>query len=358
MAHFKTMEDVITHAGADLVPFRQGEVIEVTVTHVTKTKIMVDIAGIAVGFIPEREFAYDTADIHVGDTLLVYVLSVENDEGYVVLSLKRAQKEQTWQMLEEKSESGDFLTVRVAQANKGGLLVRFGEIEGFIPVSQLSSATLGRIVDRDKLTSRLNELVGQNLKVKVITTDKAANRLIFSEKAVSNVEAETKVKNLKVGDTVTGKITGIVDYGIFMDIGGVEGLIHISEVAWERVDDLKTRYSVGDDLEVQIIDIDGSRVSLSIKRLLPDPWATAIKSYEEGNIVNGEVTRVTPFGAFVKFDSVLDGLVRVGEITSGEEDTTPVADILHVGSRYNFKIVAIDEPARQISLSYTQALKN
>lgn len=356
MSLLKTMDEVVSFAGVDIVPYRQGEVIEVTVTHVTKTKIMVDIAGIALGFIPEREFAYDTADIEVGDKLLVYVLSVENDEGYVILSLKRAQKEQTWQMLEEKSTSGDFMTVRVAQANKGGLLVRFGEIEGFIPVSQLSSATLGRIVDRDKLSSRLNELVGTTLKVKAITTDKAANRLIFSEKAVSNLEAETKVKNLKVGETVTGKITGIVDFGIFMDIGSVEGLVHISEVAWERIDDLKTRYSVGDDLEVQIIDIDGSRVSLSVKRLLPDPWARAIKSYEVGNIVNGEVTRVTPFGAFVKFDSVLDGLVRVAEITNDESES--VADIIELGSKYNFKIIAIDEPARQIGLSYKQAIKS
>lgn len=352
MSKFKTMEDVVTHAGVDIVPFRQGEVIEATVTSVTKSKIMVDIAGLAIGFIPDREFSYETGDVAPGDKLLAYVLSVENDEGYVVMSLKRAQKEQTWQMLEEKTNSGDFLTVRVAQANKGGLLVRFGDIEGFIPVSQLSSQTLGRIADRDKLTSRLQELVGQNLKVKAITTDKAANRLIFSEKAVSNVEAESKIKALKVGDVVTGKITGIVDFGIFMDIGSIEGLVHISEVAWERIDDLKTRYSIGQEVQVQIIDIDGNRVSLSVKRLLPDPWAEAIKAYSVNDVVHGEVTRVTPFGAFVKFDSVLDGLVRVAEIA--DETTAPDA-VLSTGKDYNFKIIAIDAPARQISLSYKQA---
>lgn len=348
---FKTMDDVINHAGAAIVPFGQSDVIEVTVTGVTKSKIMVDIGGLAVGFIPEREFAYDTADVAIGDILLAYVLSVENDEGYVVLSLKRAQKEQTWQMLEEKSVSGDFLTVRVTQANKGGLLTRFGDIEGFIPVSQLSAATLGRVADRDKLTARLNELIGQSLKVKAITTDKAANRLIFSEKAVTNVETESKIRALKVGDVVEGKITGIVDFGLFLDIGGAEGLVHISEVAWERIDDLKTRFNIGDSVKVQMIDIDGTRVSLSIKRLLPDPWAAAVTNYEEGNIVYGEVTRVTPFGAFVKFDTVLDGLVRVAEISNEE----PPVNTLEVGQKANFKILAIDAPARQIGLSYKQA---
>lgn len=348
----KTMEDIIAVAGADIVPFRQGDVIEVSVTQVSKAKIMVDIGGLALGFIPERELSYEARDIQPGDNVLAYVLADENDEGYVVLSLKRAEKEQTWRMLEEKTGTGDFFTVKVAQANKGGLLVRFGDIEGFIPVSQLSSQTLGRIADRDRLTERLNELVGQNLKVKAITTDKAANRLIFSEKAVANIEAEEKIKALKVGDTVKGKVTGIVDFGLFMDLGGIEGLVHISEVAWERIDDLRTRFSVGDELEVQIVDIDGSRVSLSLKRLLPDPWAESIKAYSVGQVVNGEVTRVTPFGAFVKFDPVLDGLVRVNEIV--EEGENP-NEVLEVGKRYDFKILSIDPAARQIGLSYKQA---
>lgn len=348
----QTMEDILTSAGSNIIPFRQGEVIEVLVTQVSKSKIMVDVNGIALGFIPEREFSYEAGDIQVGDKILAYVLSVENDEGYAVLSLKRAEKEQTWRMLEEKTGSGDFLTVKVTQANKGGLLVRFGDIEGFIPVSQLSNQTLGRIADRDKLTERLNQLVGQNLKVKALTTDKAANRLIFSEKAVMNVENESKIKALKPGDKVSGKITGIVDFGLFMDIGGVEGLVHISEVAWERIDDLKSRFNVGDTLEVQIVEIDGNRVSLSLKRLLPDPWVEAIKAYSVGQNVNGEVTRVTPFGAFVKFDPVLDGLVRVNEIV---DDSQSPSNVLEVGKSYSFKILSIDPAARQIGLSYKQA---
>ncbi|HEY1074451.1 MAG TPA: S1 RNA-binding domain-containing protein [Patescibacteria group bacterium] len=348
----QTMEELVTVAGAELIPFRQGEVIEATVTQASKAKIMVDIAGLALGFIPEREFSYEANDLQVGDKVLAYVLSVENDEGYVVLSMKRAEKEQTWRMLEEKVGAGDFLTVKVVQANKGGLLVRFGDVEGFIPVSQLSSQTLGRIPDRDKLTARLNELIGQALKVKAITSDKAANRLIFSEKAVANVETEAKIKSLKPGDTVKGKITGIVDFGIFMDIGGVEGLVHISEVAWERIDDLKSKFAVGDELDVQIIEIDGNRVSLSVKRLLPDPWAEAVKAYNVGQVVTGEVTRVTPFGAFVKFDAVLDGLVRVNEIVDAGQNPT---SILEVGKTYSFKILSIDPAARQIGLSYKQA---
>ncbi len=353
VATVQTMDELIERAGINLIPFHQGDVIEVKVTQTSKSKILVDVGGFALGFIPEKEFSYEAQDIHPGDTILVYVLSVENDEGYVILSLKRAEKEQVWRTLEEKTDSGDFLTVKIVQANKGGLMVRFGDVEGFIPVSQLSSQTLGRIADRTKLISRLNELVGQNLKVKAITTDKAANRLIFSEKAVSNAEAEAKIKDLKIGDVVKGTITGIVDFGIFMDIGGIEALIHISEVAWERIDDLQTRFTVGDTLEAQIIEIDGSRVSLSLRRLLPDPWAEAVKDFSVGQIVSGEVTRVTPFGAFVKFHSSLDGLVRVNEIV--DEGQTPT-NVLEVGKNYKFKVISIDQPARQIGLSYKQAL--
>jgi small subunit ribosomal protein S1 len=352
MTTTQTMEEIVTAVGPDLIPFRQGEVIEATIVQVSKLRILVDVSGIAIGFIPERELSYETRDLAPGDKILAYVLSTENDEGYVVLSLKRAEKEQTWRMLEEKTDSGDFLSVKVVQANKGGLLVRFGDIEGFIPVSQLSTQTLGRIADRDRLTGRLNELIGQSLKVKPITTDKAANRLIFSEKAVTNVENESKIKALKPGDKLTGKITGIVDFGIFIDIGGIEGLIHISEVAWERIEDLKSRFHVGEELEVQVIEIDGNRVSLSLKRLLPDPWAEAIKSYEVDQVVEGEVTRVTPFGAFVKFDPVLDGLVRVAEIV--DEGENP-GSTLEVGKKYPFRILSIDHAARQIGLSYKKA---
>ncbi len=351
-APVQTMDELVTLAGPNIIPFRQGEVIEATVTGVSKSKVTVDIGGLCNGFVPERELSYEANDLHPGDTIVAYVLSVENDEGFAVLSLKRAEKEQAWRMLEQKTGAGDFLTVKVAQANKGGLLVRFGDIEGFIPVSQLSSQTLGRVADRDKLTERLNELVGSTLKVKAITTDKAANRLIFSEKAVVNVHAEEKVKALKVGDTLEGKITGIVDFGIFMDLGGIEGLVHISEVAWERIDDLRSKFTVGDDLKVQIVDIDGSRVSLSLKRLLPDPWSESVKAYKVDQIVEGEVTRVTPFGAFVKFDPVLDGLVRVGEIVDEGENA---ASVLEVGKTYSFKIISIDPAARQIGLSYKQA---
>ncbi len=351
-ATIHSMEELVTTAGPELIPFREGDVIEVTVLQVTKNKISVDIGGLVLGFIPEREFSYEVTDLKAGDHVLAYVLSSENDEGYAVLSLKRAEKEQTWRMLEEKTGTGDFLNIKVTQANKGGLLVRFGDVEGFIPVSQLSSQTLGRIADRDHLTKRLNELVGKTLKVKALTTDKAANRLIFSEKAVTNVETESKIKSLKVGDRVTGKITGIVDFGLFMDIGNIEGLVHISEVAWERIEDLKARFQIGDSHDVEIIDIDGNRVSLSIKRLLPDPWAEAIKAYSVGQTIQGEVTRVTPFGAFVKFDPVLDGLVRVSEIV--EEGQNPTS-VLEVGKTYPFKILSIDTGARQVGLSFKQA---
>lgn len=347
------MDEIVERYSDELVPFKQGEVVEATIQSISRSKIQVDIGGFAFGFVPEREFTYEGLDLKPGDTILAYVLSVENDDGYVVLSLKRAEKERIWQTLEEKNQSGDFLTVKIVQANKGGLLVRFGEVEGFIPVSQLASQTLGRVADRDRLTTRLNELVGQTLKVKPISLDRAANRLILSEKAVSNVEAEEKIKNLKVGDIIKGSVTGVVDFGLFVDIGnGIEGLVHISEVAWERIDSLNGRYKPGDEVEVQVIDIDGSRVSLSIKRLLPDPWVEAAKNYHEGQIVEGEVTRVTPFGAFVKFDPAIDGLVRIAEITDNAESANSV---LAAGQKYPFKILTIDSGSRQIALSYKQA---
>ncbi|MDO8512900.1 MAG: S1 RNA-binding domain-containing protein [bacterium] len=345
----KTMAELVEDAGQSLIPFRQSDVVEVTITSITKNKILVDVRGLCLGFIPEREFSYDFEELKVGDKVLAYVLSLENDEGFVVLSLKRADRERIWRTLQEKMDSGELLSVKITQANRGGLIVQFGDVEGFLPVSQLSTAHYPRVSggDKDMILSKLNEIVSQTLRVKVISFDRNANKLIFSEKAAGDVLQEEKALQFKVGQHVKGKITGIVDFGVFVNLGEFEGLVHISEISWERVDDPRKLFTAGQEVEVVVIGIENGRVSLSIKRLNPDPWNAEAGKLKAGEDVKGEITRVTPFGIFVKLSDRLEGIVQVSEIS----DDKPVKE----GETHDFKILSIEPESRKLTLSLKQA---
>lgn len=349
-----SMADLVEEAGQSLIPFRQSDVVEVVITSITKNRILVDVQGLCLGFIPEREFSYDFAELKPGDKVLAYVLSLENDEGYVVLSLRRADRERIWRTLQEKMDSGELLAVKVTQANRGGLIVQFGDVEGFLPVSQLSTAHYPRVTggDKDKILTKLNELVNQTLRVKVISFDRNANKLIFSEKAAGDALQEEKAMQFTVGQHIQGKVTGIVDFGVFVNLGEFEGLVHISEISWERVDDPRKLFTVGQEVEVIVIGIDNGRVSLSIKRLTPDPWNAEANKLKVGETVEGSVTRVTPFGVFVKLTDRLEGIVQVSEIS---DDSTDPHSAVKEGESYQFKVLTIEPDARKVTLSLKQA---
>lgn len=350
-AQKETMEGLLEELGDRLLPFSEGEMVEATILAVGGNRIWVDVAGQSLGFIPEKEIT-SKQGLKVGDKVYCTVIAMEDDEGNVVLSLKRADREKYWLDLQEKFKTGEPAAVKITDANKGGLMTEIGGIPGFVPVSQLSPSNYPRVEggDKEEILSRLRRFIGQEMMVKVINCDKEANKLIFSEKAVSADEVKQKLTKYAVGDKIHGKVTGIVDFGLFISIDPqIEGLIHISEVSWSRVSDLHRLFKVGDEINAVIISIDEGRVSLSAKRLLSDPWVKAASKYKIGDAVKGEVTKITPFGAFVSLDEEIDGLVHISELSKSH-----IADpnqIVELGKEYAFKIISIEPESHRLGLS-------
>lgn len=342
-----TMAELVELMGDKLVPFVQGDVLDVTVISSSRDNIMVDVAGVATGIIPEKEFSATATRLKVGDTIRAFVMSAENDNGYVILSLKRAEKERLWNMLEQRNTAGEIITVKVIQANKGGLVAEYGNMQGFIPVSQLSFKNYPRVDgDRSKIQEKLSALIGQNITVKIISYDKASNKIVFSEKAAGDADLEEKAKNYEVGQKVTGKITGIVDFGLFVSLGDIEGLVHISQVSWQRIANLKDHFQVGQEIEAEIVSVDGGRISLSLKKLQADPWQSEVKTLEIGNKVKGEVTKVTPYGAFVRLSDNLEGLFHISQMGEGKKPEETVQE----SKDYEFEVISIEPELRKISL--------
>ncbi len=347
----ESMEDLIKELGDNLLPFSEGDTVEATILAVGGNRIWVDVAGQSLGFIPEKEITTKTG-LKVGDKTYCTVISMEDDAGNVVLSMKRADREKYWIDLQHKFETGEPVAIKITDANKGGLMTELGGIQGFLPVSQLSPANYPRVTggDKDEILNRLRRFIGQEVNVKVINCDKEGNKLIFSEKAVKATEVKAKIDKYHVSDKVTGKITGIVDFGLFISVDPqIEGLVHISEVSWSRVTDLSKIYKVGDQVDTMIISVDDGKISLSIKRLLPDPWVKAASKYKVGDVVKGEVTKITPFGAFVSLDEEIDGLVHISELSS--DHIIDPGQIVELGKEYQFKIISIEPDSHRLGLS-------
>ncbi len=343
----KTMAELVELMGDKLVPFVQGDVLDVTVLSSSKDNIMVDVAGVATGIIPEKEFSATASRLKSGDTVRAFVMSAENDNGYVILSLKRAEKERLWNMLEQRNTAGEIINVKIVQANKGGLVAEYGNMQGFIPVSQLSFKNYPRVDgDRSKIQEKLSELIGQSITVKIISYDKPTNKIVFSEKAAGDADLEEKAKGYEVGQKVTGKITGIVDFGLFISLGDIEGLIHISQVSWQRISNLKDHFHVGEEVEAEVVNVDGGRISLSIKKLQSDPWQMEAKNMEVGSKVKGEITKVTPYGAFVKLSDNLEGLFHISQMGEGKKPE----EIVEEGKKYDFEVLSVEPELRKISL--------
>ncbi len=346
----QTMSELVDQMGDALVPFAQGDLVEVSVISVSKDKITVDVAGLATGIIPEKEFSADSADIKVGDKTQAYILSTQNEKGYIILSLKKAEKEKIWSLLEQRNNQSEIIAVKIIGANRGGLVAEYGNMQGFIPVSQLSVKHYPRVDgDKHKIQQRLSELIGKSITVKIISYDKKAGKIIFSEKAAGDTDLEERAKTFEVGQKVKGKITGIVDFGLFVDIGELEGLIHISQVSWQRIDSLRNHFKVAQEIEAEVINVEGGRVSLSIKKLLADPWQTEVKDLSVGDKIKGEVTKVTPYGAFVKLSENLEGLVHVSQLQK-EEGEANEKEALKENTNYDFEIISIEPELRKISL--------
>lgn len=356
----ESMQELIDTTGFSLIPIKIGEMVDVTILVVSRNKITVDVGGLTTGFIPEKEFSSDILELKPGDKIPAMVLMLENEEKQVVLSLKRANKERYWQKLQEVFGSGEGVKVRVREANRGGLMVEYGNIEGFLPVSHLSSEHYPKVGNqRDKILAKLKTLINNSLTVKVITLEQSSSKVVFSEKEAGDKALEEKVKKLKVGQQFTSSVTGIVDFGIFVSLSlskntdEIEGLVHISEISWNRVDDINKLYKLGDKVNVEIIDINQNKIFLSIKRLQTDPWLDLIKKYHVGDEIKGTITKMTPYGAFVSIEGKITGMFHISELAViNNEKIQKIEDLLELKKEYNFVINSIEPKAHKIGLSW------
>lgn len=327
-----------------------AEVVEGKVFSVRKHEIWVDLGGHGIGLVPRREIGF-ARNLKVGDEVTASVVDPEMDEGYALLSLRKAAKDRGWDELKRIQEAGETVSIKAYDANRGGLLVELEGIRGFLPVSQLSAEHYPRVsgADKDEILLRLNAIVGKPLDVRVLDADRKQNKLIFSEKEAVRENMQQRFSQLKVGDVVKGIITGVVDFGAFVNVDGIEGLIHISEISWERVNNPADYVKVGETVEAKIIAIDKDRLSLSLKQLQEDPWIKEVEKFKKGDTVEGTVTRITPFGAFIQLSPAVEALVHITEL--GEGEGADPEKIFKLNEKKQFTILEIDKDNRKISLS-------
>ncbi len=350
-----TMEDLLS--GQETIKgLVAGDVVQGTVAAAEKHQIYLDLGQWGTGLVVRGEMEAGET-VKPGDEVSASVLDPETDEGYVILSLKKVAKEKGWDALESRLKNEEIFSVKAYDANKGGLLVEVDGIRGFLPVSQLAAQNYPRVsgADKDEILNRLMALVNKPLEVRILDLDRKQNKLIVSEKEAYREETESKVANLKVGDVVEGVVTGVVDFGIFVNAEGIEGLIHISEIAWDRVEHPAKYVKVGDKVKAKIIAIDNDKLSLSLKQLQPDPWAKEVAKLKVDDLIEGKVTRITPFGAFVRVAPAVEALVHVAELS--DEPVEDPSSLLKVGEMRQFKIVTIDPEAHKLSLSLKGATK-
>lgn len=343
-----TMDDLL--ASSEIGTLKVGDVVEGVVTSVKKHEVWIDLGAQGTGVVMRREVGHGQ-NLDVGTAVTVSVVDPEMDEGHALLSMKRAAKDRGWDQLVAVQESGETIEIQAYDANRGGLLVELEGIRGFLPVSQLAPEHYPRVsgADKDEILQKLNALIKLTLRVRILDVSRKENKLIFSEKEAMKDDMQERFSKLAVGDVVKGIVTGVIDFGAFVNVDGIEGLIHISEISWERVEDPRKYVKVGDNVEAKIIAIDKDRLSLSLKQMQEDPWMNEVKTFKKGDAVEGRVTRITPFGAFVQLSSSVEALVHVSEM-SDDEGTDP-EKVFKVGETKQFKVIDIDTAARKIALS-------
>ena len=343
-----TMDELL--AGSDIKQLEAGDVVEGTIASVRKHQVWIDLGPRGVGVVMRREVGHGQA-LEEGATVTVSVIDPEMEEGYALLSMRRAAKDRGWDELQRIFEAGEIIEVSPYDANRGGLLVELEGIRGFLPVSQLAAGHYPRVsgADKDEILQKLNALTGKPIRVRVLDVSRKDNKLIFSEKEAVKDDMQARFAELKVGDIVEGIVTGVIDFGAFVNVDGIEGLIHISEISWERVENPRDYVKVGETIKAKIIAIDKDRLSLSLKQMSEDPWLKEVKAFNKGDIVEGKITRITPFGAFVQLSASVEALVHVSEM--GDEDNIDPEKIFRLNEKKEFKVLEIDTEARKISLS-------
>lgn len=344
-----TMDELLAAHDDSVKRLIAGETVTGKVLSLRKHEVLIDLGAQGVGYVPRREVGFSRT-LKEDDEVTASVVDAELDNGFSLLSLRKAAKERGWEEVTAKCESGEIIDVAPYDANRGGLLVEYEGVRGFLPVSQLSAEHYPRVGsnDKDEILQRLNSLVSQTLKVRILDCDRKANKLIFSEKEAIKDGLAERFEKMKIGDTVKGVVTGVVDFGVFVNVEGIEGLVHISEISWERVNNPSDYVKVGQTIEAKIISIDKDRLSLSIKQLSQDPWLDEVEQFKPGAEVEGTVTRITPFGAFVQISPAVEALVHISEL--GSDNTVDPEKVFTLNERKKFVVLEVDKENRKISL--------
>ncbi len=361
------MEELLAEQDTDIKSFKHGDVVEGSVVRIDKDEILVDIGAKSEGVVSNRELygrhAETQPELNIGDTVLVYVLQPESPEGHVVLSLRRAGLERKWRAMQELFEAGTIIDAPVIDHNKGGLIVDCG-IRGFVPISQIVDFPRRPQNEQPRdaaqeIAEKLQPYVGRKLRLKILEVNRRANRLILSEKVALYEERREKrdelFSSLQVGQRVTGSVRSIAPFGIFVDLGGIDGLVHKSELSWNKVNNPEAGYKVGDEVEAEVIDInhERGRISLSIRRLQPDPWDSTVADFKVGDVIDGTVTKLVNFGAFVRVREGLEGLIHISELS--HQRVAHPGDVVHEGQVLKLKIISLDSERHRLGLSLKQA---
>lgn len=348
-----TMEELLEVTGYELKAPKPGQVLDGLITDITRKMVLIDIGAKTEGMVVDKEFlaAKDfIGDLSVGEEVSAYVLSPENERGQILLSLSRALIDRKWKQFSQFLETGEIVEVKGLEVNKGGMIVYADGIRGFVPSSQFGKEHLGR----------MESLIEESFKVKVIEVDKEKNRLIFSERHVSEADAiamkSQALGHVTEGETYDGTVSGIMPFGVFVGVevplgktkkegvGKVEGLVHISEISWEKVNDPNDYFKLGDAVKIKVLGIDegAGKLNLSVKQLSADPWTTVAEKYPNGAKAKGRVTRTAPFGVFVTLEPGVDGLIHISKIPAGNE---PKAN-----DQVDVFIESVDPDQRRMSL--------
>ncbi|MDQ7009982.1 MAG: S1 RNA-binding domain-containing protein [Candidatus Gracilibacteria bacterium] len=330
-----------------------GEVIISTIEKIEKGNVLVNVNNQFSGLIVKKEVGntIDASTLEKGQIIDVMVLGDSIEKGLLILSLKRANQIKNLSNLAKYNKSEEVITVRPTEANKGGLLVDIDGLKGFIPVSQLTPVHYPRVegADPEKILAHLNNLIGEEFKVRVINVDEDGKKIIFSEKAAIEEARGKALKSLKEGDIVEGIVSGILSYGLFVTFEGLEGLVHVSEIDWGHVTDPSKFAKVGMKVKVKVIGLESEKISLSIKRLKENPWDVLAKKYKLNDIVEAPISRISQFGAFMDLDGGIQGLIHLSEISHGV--VKDIKDFVKVGEMVKAKIINFEPKKKRIGLS-------
>ena len=346
-----TMEELLALDGHTVRALAHGDIVDGTVVRVDPDEVLVDIGAKSEGVISNRELTARgevAIELTAGDEIKVYVIQPENEQGNVVLSLRKARAEGIWLTVAAKESEGEIIDAEVREQNKGGLIVNIMGLRGFLPSSQVARQFSGNLI----------ELVGTKIPVKILEVNRKRNRLIVSQRAAQDEDRarqrEELFEKLIMGDVVEGKVSGLTSYGAFVNLGGADGLIHISELSWDRINNVSDMLAVGDDVKVKVIKLDPelSRISLSLRQMSSDPWDTIEDRFPAGKLVEGEVTKTKKYGAFLQIADGVEGLLHISELSWDHVERTE--DVLKVGEVIEVMVLNADKVRRRISLSLRQ----